>query len=97
MDKEVKEVLQSQVIALKEGKMEASLQCLSPLVQPAPRYESSSDRVHLPATMHSVMAETTNDVRILEITFENQSFIIYLLYFDKTNNLSLWSCNSEVS
>ncbi|XP_024380079.1 uncharacterized protein [Physcomitrium patens] len=61
MDKEVKEVLQSQVIALKEGKMEASLQCLSPLVQPAPRYESSSDRVHLPATMHSVMAETTND------------------------------------
>lgn len=66
MDKEVKEVSQPQVFPVREGKMEAGLHCMSPLAQRALCHEPSCDRMQLPATIHSVMAEATNDVSILE-------------------------------
>uniref|UniRef100_A0A7I4AII9 Uncharacterized protein n=1 Tax=Physcomitrium patens TaxID=3218 RepID=A0A7I4AII9_PHYPA len=61
MDKEVKEVSQPQVFPVREGKMEAGLHCMSPLAQRALCHEPSCDRMQLPATIHSVMAEATND------------------------------------
>lgn len=68
VDKEVEETPSPQVTPVKEENKEAVVQCLSPLTQPALSNESSSERVQLPVTIHSIIAETTNDVRTVEST-----------------------------
>lgn len=61
VDKEVEEISQAPVTPSKEEITEADLHCLSPLAQPPLCHESSSDRIQLPVTIHSIIAETTND------------------------------------
>lgn len=71
MDKEVEEVSLPQVTPVKDARkddIDSDLQCLSPLAQPPLCYESSSERMQLPVTIHSIIAETTNDVRSVAIT-----------------------------
>lgn len=68
IDKEVEEIPQLQVTPVKEEHKEAALSPLSPLAQPALSHESSTERIQLPVTIHSIIAETTNDVRNVEIT-----------------------------
>lgn len=63
VDKEVEETPSPQVIPVKEESKEAVLQSLSPLTQPVFSNESSSERIQLPVTLHSIIAETANDVR----------------------------------
>ena len=63
MDKEVEEASLHQVSPVKDD-MNSDLQCLSPLAQPLFYHESSSERMQLPVTIHSIIAETTNDVSV---------------------------------
>ncbi|KAG0562070.1 hypothetical protein KC19_9G115600 [Ceratodon purpureus] len=61
IDKDVEEVLPPQVTPVKDDTKDAALSPLSPLAQPALSHESSSERIQLPVTIHSIIAETTND------------------------------------
>lgn len=79
MDKEVEEVPPPQVTPVKEEAKEAALSLLSPLAQPALSHDSSSERIQLPVTIHSIIAETTNDVRSVEI-IRNSSTHFPLLF-----------------
>lgn len=66
MEKEVEEVSLSQVTPVKDD-VDSDSQCLSPLAQPPFCHESSSERMQLPVTIHSIIAETTNDVSSVAI------------------------------
>lgn len=68
VDKEIEEIPSPKVTPVKEENKEAVLQSLSqlPLTQSAVSNESSSERIQLPVTIHSIIAETTNDVRITQ-------------------------------
>ena len=68
MDKEVEDISPPQVTPVKEETTEAALSPLSPMAQPALSHESLSERIQLPVTIHSIIAETTNDVRNEKIT-----------------------------
>jgi len=65
MDKEVEEISLPQVSPVKDDK-DSDLQCLSSLA-PSFFHESSSERMQLPVTIHSIIAETTNDVSVASL------------------------------
>lgn len=62
MEKNVVEVPKLQIPLVKEESGDGSPQIFSSSPQPSLSRESSSDRIQLPVTIHSIIAETTNDV-----------------------------------
>lgn len=93
VDKEVEETPSPQVTPVKEENKEPVLQCLSPLAQPALNNESSSERVQLPVTIHSIIAETTNDVRTTNspCNSEHRGVASFLdLYFFVLTTRNMW-------
>jgi hypothetical protein len=61
VEKNVVEVPKLQIPPVKEESGDGSPQIFSSS-QPSLSRESSSDRIQLPVTIHSIIAETTNDV-----------------------------------
>ncbi|XP_073393518.1 uncharacterized protein [Physcomitrium patens] len=61
LNTEAEEISQAPVTPVKEEITEGDLQCSSPLSQPPLCRESSFNRVQMPVTIHSIIAETTND------------------------------------
>lgn len=81
MEKVVVEVPKLQIPLVKEESGDGSPQILPLSPQPPLSRESSSERIQLPVTIHSIIAETTNDVsgaKLKEIHAVKYNLILYI-------------------